>query len=291
MMKGIILAGGQGTRLNPVTIGCSKHLLPVYDKPLIYYPMSVLMLAGIREILIITNPEDLDAYRRLLGNGSRFGITLSYQTQAQANGIAEAFIIGEEFIGNNDVALILGDNLFFGQLFSDMLKDAVSRVAKVGGACIFSYPVIDPERFGIVNLNTENQPVSIEEKPDKPKSRLAVTGLYFYDNQVIKKAKALSLSPRGELEITDINQQYLNETKLHVVQLGRGFAWLDAGTHDSLLEAGSFVQTVEKRQGFKIACLEEIAFYNKWISLRELKSIGEALGKTEYGQYILRLAE
>lgn len=290
-MKGIILAGGQGTRLHPVTLGCSKHLLPVYDKPLIYYPLSVLMLAGIQDILIITNPDDLTSYQKLLGNGQNFGCNLEYIVQPEANGIAEAFILGQEFIGQDSVALILGDNLFFGQLFSDMLKGAVKRIEHQNGACVFSYPVIDPERFGVVSLDASGKALSIEEKPSKPKSRLAVTGLYFYDNSVVQKAKSLSPSIRGELEISDINQLYLNASQLFVEQLGRGFAWLDAGTHDSLIEAGSFVQTVEKRQGFKVACLEEIAYYNKWLTKEQMKARGMELQKTSYGQYILQVIE
>ncbi|WP_185267785.1 glucose-1-phosphate thymidylyltransferase RfbA [Halopseudomonas xiamenensis] len=287
-MKGIVLAGGSGTRLYPITKGVSKQLLPIYDKPMIYYPLSVLMLAGIRDILLISSPEDISSYKRLLGNGSGFGISLSYAEQPSPDGLAQAFIIGEEFVGSDTVCLVLGDNIFYGQGFSPMLKAAARRGT---GATVFGYQVKDPERFGVVSFDENRRAVSIEEKPLKPQSSYAVTGLYFYDNDVVKMAKQVEPSPRGELEITSINQAYLERGDLNVELLGRGFAWLDTGTHESLLEAGLFVETIEKRQGYKVACLEEIAYNNGWLSKEELHRIGQSLSKNSYGQYLLSLAE
>ncbi|SBS25774.1 Glucose-1-phosphate thymidylyltransferase 2 [Marinomonas aquimarina] len=286
--KGIILAGGSGTRLHPLTLGCSKQLMPVYDKPMIYYPLSVLMLAGIRDILIITTPEDQASFQKLLGDGSYFGVSLSYAIQPSPDGLAQAFIIGEDFIGNDNVALVLGDNIFFGQHFSDELKKAA---AQESGATVFGYHVNDPERFGVVEFDTEGRVLSIEEKPEKPRSNYAVTGLYFYDNDVVHIAKQIQPSERRELEITDVNRAYLERGDLHTSLLGRGFAWLDTGTHDSLLEAGQFVQTVEHRQGLKIACLEEIAYRQSWISREHLIEAGSLLKKTGYGQYLLKVAD
>ncbi|UCX04003.1 glucose-1-phosphate thymidylyltransferase RfbA [Shewanella glacialimarina] len=287
-MKGIILAGGTGTRLYPLTRGISKQLLPVYDKPMIYYPLSTLMLAGIRDILIITTAEDKHSFERLLGDGSDYGVRLSYAIQASPDGIAQAFIIGESFIGHDNVCLVLGDNIFYGQSFSHTLKQAVS---KPFGATIFGYQVKDPERFGVVEFDPQMNAISIEEKPLKPKSSYAVTGLYFYDNRVVEFAKALTPSARHELEITDLNQRYLDDASLSVELLGRGFAWLDTGTHQSLHQASSFVQTIEAVQGLKVACLEEIAWRNGWLSDDDLRRIAQPLLKNEYGQYLLRLIE
>jgi glucose-1-phosphate thymidylyltransferase len=281
--KGIIMAGGSGTRLYPITQGISKQLLPIYDKPMIYYPLSVLMLAGIREILIISTPDDILNYKRLLGDGSNFGIKICYAIQPNPEGLAQSFLIGEEFIGDSNVALILGDNIFYGQNFSHYLKNATSNQT---GATIFGYHVKDPQRFGVVNFDEEGNVTSIEEKPKLPKSNYAVTGLYFYDNDVIKIAKSIKPSMRGELEITDINNSYLKQNKLKVKLLSRGFAWLDTGTHDTLIDAGQFVQTVEHRQGLKIACIEEIAFNNGWINKERLLFQAKALGKTSYGEYL-----
>lgn len=290
-MKGIILAGGSGTRLYPITMGVSKQLLPVYDKPMIYYPLSVLMLAGIREILIITTPEDQDGFKRLLGDGSQFGIELEYAVQPSPDGLAQAFIIGEEFIGNDAVCLVLGDNIFYGQNFSAKLKKAVAKAQAGESATVFGYQVKDPERFGVVEFDQEQKAISIEEKPVNPKSHYAVTGLYFYPNNVVQQAKQVKPSHRGELEITCLNEIYLNQGHLHVEMLGRGFAWLDTGTHESLLEAAQFVETLEKRQGYKIACLEEIAYLQRWLTEDQLMARGELMSKNSYGQYLLTLAK
>lgn len=286
-MKGIILAGGSGTRLYPITMGVSKQLLPIYDKPMIYYPMSVLMLAGIRDILIITTPEDQAGFKRLLGDGSNYGIRLNYAVQPSPDGLAQAFIIGEEFIGNDRVCLVLGDNIFYGQGFTPMLRAAAQRDS---GATVFGYQVKDPERFGVVEFDKDQRVISIEEKPVKPKSHFAVTGLYFYDNKVVDIAKRVKPSGRGELEITSVNQAYLELGQLNVELLRRGFAWLDTGTHESLLEAAQFVETLEKRQGYKLACLEEIAFHNGWLGVDDLLAIGERLKKNSYGQYLIAVA-
>ena len=284
--KGIILAGGSGTRLYPITKGISKQLLPIYDKPMIYYPLSILMLAGIREILIITTPEDIESFKRLLGDGSTFGVELSYAIQPSPDGLAQAFIIGENFIGQSNVCLVLGDNIFYGQGFTPMLKQALARKH---GATLFGYQVKDPERFGVVEFDQNKCAISLEEKPKQPKSNFAVTGLYFYDNDVIQIAKQVKPSDRGELEITTVNQMYLERGDLNVELLGRGFAWLDTGTHESLLQAAQFVETIEKRQGYKVACLEEIAFNNDWLTSAQILEIGQSMRKNDYGQYLISL--
>lgn len=285
-MKGIVLAGGSGTRLYPITKGVSKQLLPVYDKPMIYYPLSVLMLAGIREILIITTSEDQSSFQRLLGDGSQFGISLSYAIQPSPDGLAQAFIIGESFIGTDSVCLVLGDNIFYGQGFSHKLREIAQKKT---GATIFGYQVFDPERFGVVAFEPDGRVISIVEKPEQPKSNWAVTGLYFYDNNVVEMAKQVRPSARGELEITTLNQLYLEQGNLSVELLGRGFAWLDTGTHDSLMDASNFVATVEKRQGLKVACLEEIAWRNGWLDNHQIKTIANQLSKSPYGEYLFRL--
>ena len=284
--KGIILAGGSGTRLYPITKGVSKQLLPIYDKPMIYYPISVLMLAGIQDILIITTPEDKESFERLLGDGSQFGVRLQYAIQPSPDGLAQAFIIGEDFIGDSNVCLVLGDNIFYGQGFTPMLKQAVARAK---GATVFGYQVKDPDRFGVVEFDDQKRAISLEEKPTQPKSNFAVTGLYFYDNDVIQIAKEVKPSERGELEITTVNQMYLERGDLSVELLGRGFAWLDTGTHASLLEAAQFVETLEKRQGYKVACLEEIAFNQGWLSKEQVLKIGQSMSKNDYGQYLISL--
>ena len=285
-MKGIILAGGSGTRLYPITKGISKQLLPVYDKPMIYYPLSVLMLAGIQDILIITTPEDQSGFIRMLGDGKEFGINLSYAVQPSPDGLAQAFIVGEEFIGSDSVCLVLGDNIFWGQGFTPILKSAASRNS---GASVFGYQVKDPERFGVVAFDENQKAISLEEKPENPQSNFAVTGLYFYDNDVIEMAKQVKPSHRGELEITTLNQMYMERGDLNVELLGRGFAWLDTGTHESLLEAAMFVETIEKRQGYKIACLEEIAWNNGWLSNEQVMQTAKALSKNSYGRYLVGL--
>ncbi|MFA0050646.1 glucose-1-phosphate thymidylyltransferase RfbA [Vibrio breoganii] len=287
-MKGIVLAGGSGTRLYPITRGVSKQLLPLYDKPMVYYPISALMLAGIRDILIITTPEDNESFKRLLGDGSDYGINLEFAVQPSPDGLAQAFLIGEEFIGEDSSCLVLGDNIFYGQHFSDALKRAASQPS---GATVFGYQVKDPERFGVVEFDEQMRAVSIEEKPTVPKSNYAVTGLYFYDNRVVDMAKQVKPSERGELEITTLNEMYLNDGKLNVELLGRGFAWLDTGTHESLHEASSFVQTIENVQGLKVACLEEIAFNNGWLTKEELIALAKPMMKNEYGQYLMRLVK
>jgi len=286
--KGIILAGGSGTRLYPITKGVSKQLLPIYDKPMIYYPLSVLMLAGIREVLIISTPDDIDGFKRLLADGQELGIDISYAVQPSPDGLAQAFIIGEEFIGDSNVCLVLGDNIFYGQGFTPLLRQAVNRQK---GATVFGYQVKDPERFGVVAFNEDKRAISIEEKPVKPKSNYAVTGLYFYDNDVIEIAKKVKPSDRGEVEITTVNQMYMERGDLNVELLGRGFAWLDTGTHESLLEAAQFVETIEKRQGYKVACLEEIALNNGWLTKQQVAEIGQTMSKNVYGQYLLDLAK
>ncbi len=288
-MKGIILAGGSGTRLYPATKGISKQLIPIYDKPMVYYPLSVLMLAGIREVLVISTPQDLPAFQRLLGDGSDFGIHLSYAEQPSPDGLAQAFIIGKDFIGNDDVCLVLGDNIFYGQSFSQMLTQAVHNVEKERKATVFGYYVKDPERYGVAEFDTAGNVLSIEEKPTQPKSNYAVVGLYFYPNKVVKVAGEIKPSARGELEITSVNQKFLKDRELKVQLLGRGFAWLDTGTHDSLSEASNFVETLEKRQGLKISCLEEIAYRKGWISTEKLRELAQPMIKNQYGQYLLQL--
>lgn len=286
--KGIILAGGSGTRLYPITKGVSKQLLPIYDKPMVYYPLSVLMLAGIREVLVISTPDDIDGFKRLLGDGSQFGIEITYTVQPSPDGLAQAFILGEDFIGDSNVCLVLGDNIFYGQGFTPMLKQAVVRQ---NGATVFGYQVKDPERFGVVEFDEQKCAVSLEEKPKYPKSNFAVTGLYFYDNDVVQIAKQVKPSDRGELEITTVNQIYLERGDLSVELLGRGFAWLDTGTHESLLQAAQFVETIEKRQGYKVACLEEIALNNGWLTKQQVLEIGQSMSKNDYGQYLISLVE
>ncbi len=290
-MKGIVLAGGSGTRLYPITKGISKQLLPIYDKPMVYYPISVLMLAGITEILIISTPNDLPGFKRLLGDGSDFGIQLSYAEQPSPDGLAQAFIIGEDFIGDDSVCLVLGDNIFYGMTFSTILKEAVRDADQEGQATVFGYWVTDPERYGVCEFNAEGRCLSLEEKPENPKSNYAVVGLYFYPNSVVDVAKKIKPSARGELEITTVNQVYLEEQSLKVKKMSRGFAWLDTGTHDSLNEASNFVETIEKRQGLKIACLEEIAFQAKWIDTDKLKEIADSMSKNQYGQYLQRVID
>jgi glucose-1-phosphate thymidylyltransferase len=287
-MKGIVLAGGAGTRLHPITLGVSKQLLGVYDKPMVYYPISTLMLAGIRDILIITTPEDQPSFKRLLGDGSRFGVNFSYAVQPKPEGLAQAFLIGEEFIGSDRVALVLGDNIFYGAKLSKLLRTAADREI---GATVFGYHVCDPERFGVVEFDSEGNAISIEEKPKKPKSNYAVTGLYFYDNDVVNIAKNIKPSARGELEITAVNNEYLRRGQLHVEVFKRGYAWLDTGTHDSMLDAANFIRTVETRQGLQIACLQEIAYENGWMSKDDIRESVKDMLKTEYGQYLLRLIE
>ena len=284
--KGIILAGGSGTRLYPITKGVSKQLLPIYDKPMIYYPLSVLMLAGIHEVLIISTPDDIGGFKRLLGEGQELGIDISYAVQPSPDGLAQAFIIGEEFIGDSNVCLVLGDNIFYGQGFTPLLRQAVNRQK---GATVFGYQVKDPERFGVVAFDEDKRAISIEEKPTQPKSNYAVTGLYFYDNDVIEIAKQVKPSDRGEVEITTVNQMYMERGDLNVELLGRGFAWLDTGTHESLLEAAQFVETIEKRQGYKVACLEEIALNNGWLTKQQVADIGQSMSKNAYGQYLMSL--
>ena len=290
-MKGIVLAGGSGTRLYPITKGVSKQLLPIYDKPMVYYPISVLMLAGIKEILIISTPQDLPGFRRMLGDGSDYGVSFSYAEQPSPDGLAQAFIIGEEFIGNDDACLVLGDNIFHGSGFEDQLKEAVENVEKERKATVFGYWVKDPERYGVAEFDAEGNCVSIEEKPKEPKSNYAVTGLYFYPNKVVEVAKTIKPSARGELEITTVNQRFLSDGELKVITLGRGFAWLDTGTHESLAEASNYIEVIEKRQGLKVACLEEIAFRKGWISAEKLRAVAAPMIKNQYGQYLLSLID
>ena len=290
-MKGIVLAGGAGTRLYPITKGVSKQLLPIYDKPMIYYPISVLMLAGIREILIISTPEDLPGFRRLLGDGSSYGLSFSYAEQPSPDGLAQAFIIGRDFIGDDSACLVLGDNIFYGMSFTQLLQQSVARVEREGRATIFGYWVSDPERYGVAEFDAEGRCISIEEKPAQPKSNYAVVGLYFYPNKVVDVAAEVKPSARGELEITSVNQAFLESGELSIETLGRGFAWLDTGTHDSLSEASTFVEVIEKRQGLKVACLEEIAYHQGWLSAEELRRVAEPMKRNQYGQYLLRLLE
>jgi len=290
-MKGIVLAGGSGTRLYPITKGISKQLIPIYDKPMVYYPISVLMLAGIKEILIISTPTDLPMFKRLLGDGSDYGVKFKYAEQPSPDGLAQAFIIGEEFVGDDSVCLVLGDNIFHGSGFETLLEKAVKKVEEENSGCVFGYRVNDPERYGVVEFDKEGQAVSIEEKPSEPKSNYAVVGLYFYPNDVVQIAKTIKPSARGELEITTVNQEYLQQNRLMVQTMGRGFAWLDTGTHESLSEASNFIEVIEKRTGLKVACLEGIAHEKGWISNEELKRIAQPMAKNEYGQYLLKLAE